>query len=270
MSESNNIKNKKTKEQLKYERTIKIIKITLSVLFVLMTLIFYFDFYKPQEKEMIRKSRIAFSKIQKESLDMLKEKEKLFEIKEEKEDSFCLLLKEKIGTKDGSCELTTTKKNFNIKGTNIAVFDLQKPAKKMRDTYVKEFYIDINDFFGKNQVGIDQMPLQIFSSGIMGGRLAPVNCNKEHYQKYDFEYSSYCPLGLDVDYLTEVYPFSFDVSYLNSETGKNTFLNTNVSFARADCAATGGELLASEYCDEMGLSWISRCEDDICSVQLSK
>ena len=99
----------------------------------------------------------------------------------------------------------------------------------------------------------------------------PVNCNTKDFIEYGFPIGTFCPMGTELDFLTDNIPFGFDVKQIGSAEGKVQKVISNVSFIRTDCSAFGGEIIADEYCDVKGIYWLKRCHDEyFCGIEAAK
>lgn len=256
---------------------IRVIIIIASIALIVLFVWLYFNVYKPEEKRFIKNSRIAYNKISNVIYEIYKEKQCVYEKPDEARDSVCEILAKKLSKNSlGNCMRNPTgmpQLNFVIKNTKIAIYGLERPSVSQdNNNIIKEFIIDVDgEEKGENEVGKDRVPVQIHSSGRMGGRLMPVNCNVKDMINYGMPMSKSCPMGTELNFLTTNVPFGFDVNQIGSAEGKIKKITSDVSFARADCAAFGGEVLGDEYCNDKGIYWLKRCyEEYYCGFEPSK
>ena len=138
---------------------------------------------------------------------------------------------------------------------------------------VKEILIDVDgEAKGKNEIGVDRVPIRIYSDGLMAGRLSPVSCSMTSLKDWEIHYSAICAGAPDIDFLQSNIPFGYNITQVGGPEGKSRLLNRNVPFLRADCSAFGGEFLSPyEYCDKRQYHWLSACYDEYpCSIDLAK
>ena len=250
----------------------KVFSIIFAILLITGGSWYYISIYNPQQKKFIKKSRIAYNAISEVIYDIYKEKQRVYDRPDEPTDSVCEILAEKLADKKGTCRRDNTaipKFNFKIKKTNIEIYGLERIGEVQNDNIIKEFIIDIDgESKGKNEIGVDRVPVQIHSTGRMGGKLMPVNCNPKDLIEYGMQLSKSCPVGTELNFLTSNIPFGFDVNQIGSKEGKIKKVTLDVSFVRADCAAFGGDIIADDYCNEKGIYWLKRCyEEYYCGIE---
>ena len=246
---------------------IRVIAIIATICLIALAIWLYFNVYKPEEKKFIRNSRFAYIQISNVIHDIYKEKQYVYEKPSEYRDSVCEILAKKLSSTTGNCVQNPTgmpQLNFVIKKTKIAIYGLERPSiSEDSNNIIKEFIIDVDgEEKGENEVGKDRVPVQIHSTGRMGGKLMPVNCNARDMINYGMQISKSCPMGTELNFLTTTIPFGFDVNQIGSTEGKIKKITSNVPFARADCAAFGGEILGDEYCSDKGFYWLKRCYEE--------
>lgn len=234
---------------------------------------FIVDVYKPQEKNYIRKVKIAHNFIQSELSEYYKKNGYIFESQDDIEDKFCLALKKKYGDNSGSCQVDgTLRENIHFKNTNITMYGFSRKPQIYNNVLVKDVVIDIDGEKGKNKFGVDRAPIRIYSKGLLGGMITPVNCNREDNYKYDVPYSDICPIDDHVNYMDTQIPFAYNVLQIGGKRGRSRYLNKKVSFFRAECVAFGGEMLgAVDYCDYKKYQWLTACYHEYrCAIELNK
>ena len=267
MSRKHNKRNKNYKEQL--ISILNIIKYIIAVILIIFTVKFSIKIYNPAQKNFIKKSNLAYQKIQNEINKTYKIQNYLFK---ENEDNLCQELANKLSKSGANCYNTSPNysKNFTIGKTKIEIWGLEKPAYKYEDTLAKDFFIDINGSKGENAFGIDRVPVRVYSSGRMGGTLSPINCSKEDEERYGFYYSPICAGSQNIDFLMTNIPFGYNVVQIGGPEGITNRLNRDISYLRADCIAFGGELIANDYCEEKNYFWLQACYHEyICAIELS-
>ncbi len=255
---------------------VRVILIIITAALAILIIWLYFNVYKPEEKRFIKNSRFAYNQISSIIHEIYKEKQYVYEKPSEYRDSVCEILAKKLSQTTGNCIQSPTgmpQLNFVIKKTKIAIYGLERPSvSEDKNNIIKEFIIDVDgEEKGENEVGKDRVPVQIHSTGRMGGRLMPVNCNVKDMINYGMPISKSCPMGTELNFLTSTIPFSFDINQIGSTEGKIKKITSSVSFARADCAAFGGEILGDEYCNDKGIYWLKRCyEEYYCGFEPTK
>jgi len=234
---------------------------------------FIVDIYKPQEKKYIKRVKIAHKFIQSELSEYYKKNSYIYNTMDDLEDGFCLALKNKYGDSSGSCQVDgTDRENIHFKKTQITVYGFSHKPQIYNGVLVKDIVIDIDGEKGENTFGIDRAPLRIYSTGLLGGMITPVNCKEEDTYKYGVPYSKICPKEIQVNYMDSEIPFAYNVIQIGGKRGKSRYLNKKVSFFRAECVAFGGEMLgAVDYCDFKKYQWLTACYHEYrCAIELNK
>ena len=145
---------------------------------------------------------------------------KIYTSPKEIRDKFCEHLAEKYAVGEFECSIFVLDNEANITLENgVKIYGFEIPPHKSYGTLVKDIIIDVDGVEGKNEIGIDRLPLRIYSTGMLGGKIIPVNCNSEDEKNFDMTKSAYCPPGHEVNYLTQPYPISYD-AYQLDEYGK--------------------------------------------------
>ena len=228
--------------------------------------------YNPKQKNLIESSNFAFKEIQKEINEIYKSQKYLFN--DNDDGTICEILGKKLSNSStGNCYNNSQNYsyNFTIKDTDIEIWGLEKPAYKLENILVKDFFIDINGTKGENTISADRIPLRMYSTGRLGGTITPVNCSHDDEKSYHFYYSPICAGSPEINYLATNIPFGFDVIQIGGKKGISNKLNRDISYLRADCIAFGGELIAGDYCEAKGYSWLTACYYDyICATKLSE
>ncbi len=267
MSREYNRKNNNTEEQI--ITILKVVGYIIMIVLIIIAVKFSIKIYNPAQKKYVKNSNIAYQKIQKEINSIYKEQKQLFN---DSEDMLCQKLSDKLSRTGGNCYNTSPNyiENFTIGKTKIEIWGLEKPAYRYEDTYVKDFFIDIDGPKGENSFGIDRVPVRVYSSGRLGGTLSPINCNKEDEERYGFYYAPICAGSQNINYLSTNIPFGYDVMQIGGPDGVTNKLNRKVPFLRADCIAFGGELIAGDYCEARQFSWLQACYHEyLCAIELS-
>lgn len=267
-------KNSRLNQEIDFGEFIKnIFKIFLIILILWVSYVAYFKGYNPKVRNYIVKTNYAYKTIEKEAMDYYKKNGEIYKDKESTIDEFCTLLSNKYSKNGGDCirDAFGIKKNFEFKN-GVAIYGMERAPFALLDTLVKDFIIDINGDKGENTIGIDRVPVRVYSKERMGGLLSPVNCKADDVKDFGIFYSPMCQAGVDIDFMTQNIPFGFDVAQIGGDEGKTRLLNRDVPFARADCIAFGGEMVAAdEYCETRGYYWLPACYHEYpCSVELAK
>ena len=250
-----------------------------SILFVIIVagvaIFFFTKTYNPEEAKLIKGTKYAFLKLQKEAVDLFEEEKFIFKHDDPNDMTYCIRLAKKYA-KMGSFNCNPTKlgapyKNFTFKGTNIEVWGLEKPPFNANGFLVKDVLIDVDSEKGENKVGSDRFVLRIYSSNTNAGMITPVNCKIDDEKKWDLRRSLYCAGGAEIDFLTVNKPLGFNIMQIGGDKGKTQKINSNVPFLRADCLAFGGAMTGSEdYCDDSMLYWLNACSDELyCHITLA-
>ena len=269
MPQKSNLKKRQKKlEELK--SLFNIIAIIISVFLFIGAIKIGIKIYNPQKKNYIKNTNLAYELIRKELNQVYKTQK--YVIKSIEEDNVCELLGQKLSSSGGNCYNTSQNYSFNfkIKRTDIEILGLEKPAYNLEGNLVKDFIIDINGSKGENRFGVDRVPVRLYSTGRLGGNLSPINCSKDDEKDYYFYYSPICAGEPEINFMATNTPFGYDVMQIGGKKGVSNKLNRDIPFLRADCIAFGGELIAGEYCDAKGYSWLSACYHDyLCATELS-
>ena len=269
---SKNISEARKKALEKQKKQTKIILLVYSIVVLIVAVCLYFFVYKPEEKRFARYSKSTFKFLQDElNIFYNQNGKKIYSSEGESVDVFCNYLMEKYSL-DGNCNVNVVANegaSLTLKN-GVEIFGFEKQPKKYAKTLYKDILIDTNGPKGKNEIGIDRLPLRYHSSGYIWARLLPVNCNSSDEKDYEMERSSYCPKGYEVNFLTTNYPLSFDAYQIDENKNRLKTVISNASFLRADCAAFGGDLLGfSDYCDKRGFYWLKNCYYDYeCEIGL--
>ena len=263
---------KYTSTQIKsFKSIINALVFIICVILIISTIKIGLKIYNPKQKNFIKNSNFAFEKIQEEINEVYKSQKYLF--KNEEDNSICEILSEKLSNSTGNCYNSSQNysHNFTISGTNIEIWGLEKPSYKLENNLVKDFFIDTNGTKGENTFGIDRIPLRIYSTGRLGGTITPINCSRDDEKNYYFHYSPICIGSPEINYLANNIPFGFDVIQIGGKKGISNKLNRDIPYLRADCIAFGGELIAGDYCEAKGYSWLTACYYDyLCAIKLSE
>ena len=271
-------KSKKTSKTDYYVNILtNVLTVLLCVGFVALIVHIYFNVYKPEEKKYIKRSRYVYKVIQSELTEFYKTKQYVYkkdEATDEYQDEFCELLVSKYSNNGGNCtssDFLGLQENFTFKKNKATIYGMEKPPFYYDGTLVKDFIVDVDGKKGKNTIGIDRVPLRIYSTGRMGGLLTPVNCNQEDEQRFYMERSKLCDANVQINFLSSKIPIGFDIIQIGSKNGKSRKLNTNIPFLRADCLAFGAEMLGfDDYCEQRMYHWMTACYHEYpCAVQLT-
>ena len=238
----------------------------------------YFTKFQPAKRTFARKCSAAWNIIQTKTFSLYRKQGYLFDGKFRLGRNFCEELALDIADEKQAidCRPDPSDKpvrNFTLKGTKTDILGLEKPFMVQEGIIFKDIVIDVNGAYqGKNSIGEDRMLLRVYSNGFMAGKLSPVNCKLSDEKDYGIKKSPYCADSPEVDYLEEKFPFAFDVTQTGADLGRTRHLRSGISFARADCVASMGELLyLDEYCSQKGIYQLKTCFDDVpCNVSLSK
>ncbi len=277
-----NIKNKPNskKKQNVYEvDPVQILVNVLAILIggsILIGLIYlFFKTYNPKQRYFVNKANYAYKTIQKELVSYYKERGYVYTSKDEKVDEFCLLIGKKFSGKSPDCKNDNgmMKTNFKFKGTKIEIMGMEKPPFEAGGTLAKDIMIDVNGADrGENELGIDRVPVRLFSTERMGGLMAPLNCSHTDMMELGIEYAPICNNGAEIDFMTTKIPFGYDIFQIGGPKGETKTINRDVPYLRADCTAFGGDMAGlDEYCDAKGFYWNKECYDEFeCAVWISK
>ena len=255
------------------EFLLNVFKIVLIIASIWGIIYFYFNVVKPKERKYINHSKYAYAQIQEELTKFYKEKGYIYNSKDDINDEFCEVLRKKYSPYKGTCNTNPAGGhdiNVVFKKGNITIYGMEKPPFEFEGNLVKDFYIDINGEKGENTMGIDRLPLRIYSKGLLGGIVTPVNCSVYDYKEYGIPLSPICQTGTEINFLNSNKPLSFRIKQIGSNEGKSRFLGKNISFARADCAAFGAELMGfDELCEKRGFHWLTGCYHEYtCAIEL--
>ena len=266
------IKKKKGKLNNSIDLYFPVIKKVFTGLFVLTMLFLYFKVYNPFYHIKLKKINTTYKLLQAETTKIYKEKGYVFD--KDTKDDFCLKMANNIKTSDVSCSDFSTffEKNFKVNKTKVDILGLNRPYFEENGVLVKEFIIDVDGVDkGENATGVDRFPMRVYSTGILGGRIVPANCNIRDKANYDIPYSEACGNGSEsTNFLANNKPFGFNVIQIGGDNGKSVEILHDVSFIRADCAAMGGDLVSNDYCDDKQIYWLSACYDEFpCAIEIS-
>ena len=235
----------------------------------------YFVVYNPKKQNYIKKSNYAFQEIQKEVTDLYKQQGYIYTSIQDKEDALCKIMNRKNSKGGGSCYETNTfvlNKNFTLNKTKVDILGMEKAPYEYEGMIVKDVMIDIDgENKGENQIGVDRVPIKIYSDGRMAGKITPVSCSMTTTKDWEVPYPNICKGAPEIDFMQNNEPFGFDVIQVGGENGKSRVIGRNIPFFRADCVAFGGEMIAPiGYCDQRQYYWLPACYDEYpCSVELS-
>ncbi len=238
----------------------------------------YFNVYKPEERRYERNSRYVYMLLQDELTQFYKTHGYIYKQNKsgtiDSEDEFCELLVKKYSLNGGIChtnDKTGYSETFTFKNRGIVLYGMERAPFKFEGTLVKEFFIDVDGSKGENTMGIDRLPLRIYSTGRLGGLVTPVNCKISDYNDYGIPYAKICQSGVDIDFLDTNFPIGFDIIQVGGKSGKSKVLNRNVSLLRADCLGYGAELIgADDYCEMKKMYWMKSCYHEFpCAVEIT-
>ena len=272
-------KRKKQQTEIEYYSSRKVMYF-LSVLFV-MSVVFwsYVNIYRPKERGFLTKARLAWRLIQDETIEIYNKQNYLFKKSALKKDDYCYALAQKLASGEYNCatpedggEEGFAERNFTIKGTKIDVLGLEQPAFYDQGTLAKDIIFDTDGYKkGANRIGIDRIPVRIYSTGRLGGMLAPVNCNPQDETAFGLKLSKFCERGNEINYLETTYPFSFDIYQIGANAGRTKHMRSDISYLRADCYAFSGDIMdVYEYCTRKAMYQFKTCFDETnCVMNLS-
>ena len=227
--------------------------------------------YNPAEKKYIRVSRDVYEKIQAESIRLYKEKGFVWESEKDMVDYLCEALKEKYD-RNATCQvgvISDGKANIKFKnGATISGFE--KPLIAYGSELVKDVIIDVDGPKGKNTMGVDRVPVRIYSSERMKGNVVPLNCQMDDFRDFGIEISKVCETGVNINFMGTNLPLGFDIIQVATDgTNVTKKLSRNVSYLRADCVAFGADLTgASDYCELKKYYWSTACyHDHYCLIE---
>ncbi len=275
MSANKNVKKKKGKLNNDISIYFPYFKKVMVVVFAIAFLFLYFKVYNPFYHIKLKKINTTYKLIQDETTKIFKKNGYVFN--KDVEDDFCSIIASNIKTSDVNCfrvlnNSTFYDKNFKINKTKVDILGLNRPYFEENGVLVKEFIIDVDGVDkGENITGVDRFPMKIYSTGILAGRVLPVNCNPKDKINYDIPYSLACGNGGEsVNFLGQNKPFGYNVIQIGGNNGKSVEILHDVSFMRADCAAMGGDMISSDYCDDKQIYWLSACYDEFpCAIEMS-
>ena len=256
------------------EEAFAILKFLLIAGFAFLVVFLFFKFYNPKKHNTIKRSMYLLNLFQSEVTKIYTENKKVFAPEASNPDMLCQRLAEASGAVSYDCldDGVTYKRNFVIKKKRIEVYGLEKPPYKLEETYVKDFFIDVDTSRkSENIIGVDRFPLRIYSDNYMGGMITPINCSKDDEVAFSLTTSPVCAGGTGINFLATDFPFGFDVYQVGADGGITRYLNRGIAFLRADCNAYGGEMLAwDDYCNGR-YYWHKTCyNDEPCGIQPSK
>ncbi len=256
------------------EEVFAIIKFIVIAGIIYLILFLFFKFYNPKKHITVKKSMYLLNTFQTEVNKIYSADKRVFSYEPTNPDMLCQKLADALSVRSYDCadDGTSFKKNFTIKKKKIEVYGLEKPPYKLEETYVKDFFIDI-DLSRKSAdtIGVDRFPLRIYSDGYMGGMITPINCSKDDEVAFSLTTSPVCAGGSGLNFLATDFPFGYDVYQVGADGGKTRYLNHGIAFLRADCNAYGGEMLAwDDYCNGR-YYWHKTCyNDEPCGIEPSK
>lgn len=274
MSSPNQIKKKKREELEKILRIARNVAYSLGIILLIVFFNWaYFDIYKPEEKQYIKNAKYAYKIIQQESFKIYKDRGYIYKEIDDEYDSICQVLRDKYDS-SANCEIKDTiGQDYSIKFKNgITLHGFEKRPYEFEGVLVKDIIIDTNGLKGENTIGMDRVPIRIYSSGRMGGKLSPVNCRVSDYRDFGIDYASICAGGADINFMDSKIPLSYNIFQIGGKKGQSKYVGKNVSFLRADCTAFGAELIgADEYCELKGFQWATACYHDYnCAIELAE
>ncbi|MBR1617146.1 hypothetical protein IJ670_03255 [bacterium] len=245
---------------------------------VLIIGVFYaiYQMYFTPEKTLSRGCRHAIEILQNEADKMYASKGYVFDQGAANDGSFCNTVGTKYSKFSVKCYNTDIKKimrNFTI-WHRVTIYGLEKPLTKSETEAYKDIVIDVNGDFYPNKIGVDRVPVRIYSEGPHAGEIMPVNCNKQDEAIYGYKISKYCSRDSETNYLAQNVPFGYNVIYYGADAAslKRNVLEKNVSYLAADCKAKNGQGFAgTEYCENAPVPWLYRCyEKGSCEFVVSK
>jgi len=276
MSKDDKIKKKKKKKRNYDDNSgCIVIGVFVGLVIIIYCIWAYFVLYNPKKHDFYKKSTIAYIKIEKELFEIFEKQNYLFKEDNSDNNLFCIELSKRLSLKKGYCPVLKSmypEKNFTIKKTNIEILGLEKPVFKVNGVAVKDIIIDVDgEKKGENIIGIDRIPVRMYSTGRLGGMLSPINCKAQDQKDYDFIMSQFCNGSESVNYLETNEPFGFDIKQIGGDNGRTRKISSNIPFLRADCAAFGGDMLdLDEYCEDKKYYWLKACYEEFpCSVSIS-
>ena len=238
---------------------------------------FFTNVYNISERTYIKGVRYAFGILQKETITAFEKQKYVFDEKLNGEDSFCKYMAQKYSkNKQGACtnfNPTMPSENFVFKNKDISIYGLEKQPFKYNGSLAKDVIIDVNgENKGENQVGKDRYILRIYSTGMQGGVITPVNCSSMDEMEYGFKRSIYCIGSEEFNYLAVNKPLGFDIQQIGSDNGRTKIIGSNLSFLRADCSVMDGFYTdGGDYCEDKMLYSIRGCEDEYeCNIAMTK
>lgn len=254
---------------------INVIAILIGTTIIVGLIYMFFVTYNPKQKYFVRKANYAYKTIQKELVSYYKEHGYIYKSKDEEIDEFCVLMGSKYSEKAPDCKDNhgIIKPNFKFKGTKIEIMGMEKPPFEAGGTLAKDIMIDINGAGrGDDELGVDRVPVRIYSTERMGGLMAPVNCSHTDMMELGIEYAPICNNGAEIDFMTSKIPFGYDIYQIGGPKGRTKPINRDVPYLRADCTAFGGDMAGlDDYCENKGFYWSKECYDEFeCSVWISK
>ena len=236
---------------------------------------FYFNVYKPEEKNYIKKTRMAYRALEQEARQLFRKDGFVFS-EDDRVDRLCQTLAQR-NTKDSyDCSVHRKKslmRNFTFPKSKVTIYGMNSPAYSYGGTLVKDIVIDVDGEKGENVVGVDRTPVRIYSSGRMGGTLTPLNCNLEDARRLDFEYSDdVCKGVTNINFYDTKIPLAYNILQIGGKGGESRYVSRNVSYFRADCSAFGSDLLGlEEACKQKQFHWMTACYHDYyCAIELTK
>lgn len=252
----------------------KFFKASFIILLIGLIIWTYFGLYKPKERKFKKLTIDAYLKIEKAANEIHRRDNQIY-TKNDTVDILCETLAKRYALRGMNCKITkkgNIEKNFSFGKTKVTVYGMNAPAFFHDGTMVKDIIIDIDGDKGVNIIGVDRIPVRIYSSGRMGGMLSPVNCNVEDKKRYLMDISSLCSIGNSTNYMDAKFPLSYNVLQVGGKKGESRYIGKNISFLRADCTAYGSELLGmDDFCEQRGYQWLTACYHDYyCAIELSK